>query len=424
MSEATPAGARRGFAGSSPDCRQPVTATRVNGRLSSQHAAFSASGPFARVVDSKSTDSAAAPRRRLLYIHMAALGDAIMASPALRILREGLPGAQVDVLARRAAADYFSSLTSVDQVVPFVAERFVDRHRPWKLLQAPGELARLIRTLRDNRYDAVVQWRGQIPDTLMSACTRARHRVAAVQSIHRRSIIPVERVSFLVTDLVPVADPGAHLVEAMAAPARHLVHKLGGLPEREAARPLEFPLRTEDERAADAFMAAHDLREDTPMAIVAISAKTAVNSWPGARFGAVADYLRLSHGLRVILSGVPEHRDRETEIAAGMKTQPLCSTGRLPFGGVCALLRRCRLLVALNTGISHAAAALRVPVVVLSGRDGASITPWGTPHRVVTRNPFYPARHPDPREWAGLVEKITPAEVKAAIDALLEDSHA
>lgn len=366
-----------------------------------------------------SDHSAARSKTRVLYIHMAALGDAIMASPALRLLREGLPEVRIDVVARQAAVGYFSSLSSVDRVIPFVAEEFVDRRRPWKLLGAPAEVARVIRALREGRYDAALQWRGQIPDTLMSVLTRARHRVACVQSIHRRSIVPVERVSFLVTDLVPVIDPGAHLVEAMAAPARHLVCKLGGCSEPGPTPAMEFPLRDEDERAARAFMAVHDLSDATPMAMVAIGANTAVNSWSCAKFAAVADYLRLVHDLRVILSGLPQHRSREIEIVAGMKTQPICSTGRLTFGAVGALLRRCRLLVSLNTGISHAAAALRVPVVVLSGRDGASITPWGTPHRVVTRNPHYPARHPRPREWPGLVEKITPAEVSAAADELL-----
>jgi hypothetical protein len=42
----------------------------------------------------------------------------------------------------------------------------------------------------------------------------------------------------------------------------------------------------------------------------------------------------------------------------------------------------------------------------------------------VTRNPFYPARHPDPREWPKLVPLITAQEANAAVDALLAPSHA
>lgn len=360
---------------------------------------------------------------RVLYIHMAALGDAIMASPALRLLKHGLPGWSVDVVARQAAVPYFSSLPYVDRVVPFVNESYVDRRRPWRLLGAPKEVSRVVRELRAGRYEAAIQWRGQIPDTLMSVLTRARTRVAGVQSIHRRSIVPVERVSFLVTDLVPVIDPGAHMVEAMAAPARYLVQKLGGGQPPVDALNLDYPLRSADEDAASAFMAANHLSGHEPLAVVAISAKTAVNSWPMERFAEVADHLQSRHGVRVILSGIPEHRAREAEVTRAMKTEPICSTARLPFGALCALLRRSRLLVSLNTGISHVAAALRVPVVVLSGRDGASITPWGTPHRVVTRNPFYPQRHPDPREWTRLLHLITPEEVNTAADALLAPSH-
>lgn len=364
----------------------------------------------------------AAPK--LLYIHMAALGDAVMASPALRMLKQGLPGWRIDVLARTHTADYFRSLPWVDEVVSFVNDRHVDRQRPWRLLGGWGEAVRLFQELKGGGYAAVIQWRGQLPDTLMSLCTGARHRIATVQSIHRKSAIPVEKLRFLVTDLVTVSRADAHLVEAMAAPADFLLRKLGGSIPANPDLSMDYPLQAADHAAAAEFLSAHGLAEDVPLACVGISAKTAVNSWPLDRFAAVADHLRLHHGLQVVLTGIPAHRDRERTIAAGMKTEPVCSTGRLPFGALCALLARSRLLVSLNTGLSHIAAALRVPVVVLSGRDGASITPWGAPHRVVTRNPFYPRRHPDRRQWAGLVSLITVDEVRKSIDALMSETYA
>lgn len=287
-----------------------------------------------------------------------------------------------------------------------------------------SEAVRLFQELKGGGYAAVIQWRGQLPDTLMSVCTGARHRIAAVQSIHRRAALPVEKLRFLVTDLVTISRTDAHLVEAMAAPADFLLRKLGGRVPVNPDLSMDYPLQAADHAAAGEFLSAHGLAEDVPLACVGISAKTAVNSWPLDRFAAVADHLRLHHGLRVVLTGIPAHQDRESAIAASMKTEPLCSTGRLPFGALCALLARSRLLVSLNTGLSHIAAALHVPVVVLSGRDGASITPWGTPHRVVTRNSFYPRRHPDRRQWAGLVSLITVDEVRESIDALMSETYA
>lgn len=359
---------------------------------------------------------------KLLYIHMAALGDAVMASPALRMLKLGLPEWRIAVLARTHTRDYFQSLPYVDEVVPFVDDRHVDRKKPWRLLRGWPDSRRLFGKLRAEGYSAVIQWRGQLPDTLMSVCTRAHHRIAAVQSIHRKSPLPVEKLRFLVTDLVAVS-PNAHLVEAMTTPAVFFLEKLGVRAPANSDLSLDYPLRPADYAAADDFLRAEGLSPGNPLACISISAKTAVNTWLPERFAAVADYLQSEQGLRVVLTGLPAHLGRETEVASRMATPPVRSVGRLPFGGVCALVARSRLLVSLNTGLSHIAAALRVPVVVLSGRDGASITPWGTPHRVVTRNSFYPRRHPDRRQWASLVPLVTVDEVKAAAGALLDETH-
>lgn len=360
----------------------------------------------------------------ILYVHMAALGDAIMASAALRILKQGLPQMQVAVLARAHACDYFRTLPYVDEVIPFVADRHVSRSRPWKMLGAAPELATLLIRLKREQFAAAIQWRGQLQDTLLSWVTGARHRVAAVQSIHRRAFLPVERVSFLVTDLVTVTAADAHMVEAMAAPAEFLVKKLGGTPPIDRNLALDFPLSVADRSLADAFLAHAGIGAEEPLACLSIGARSTFNDWRPERFAAVADALAVRHGMRVILNGMPQHAEREAAIARQMVAKPICSVGRLPFGALCAVLARSRLLVALNTGIVHVAAALRVPVVVLNGRDGASLSPWGTEMRIVTRNPYYPRRHPDSRQWAGLVDLIPVTEVLAAIDDILGKAHA
>jgi ADP-heptose:LPS heptosyltransferase len=359
---------------------------------------------------------------KLLYIHMTALGDAVMASPALRLLKQGLPNWNIDVLARSHTRDYFQSLAYVDRVVTFVDDRYVNRHKPWRLLRGWKDLIRLQRELSGARYTATVQWRQQIPDTLLSIVTRADHRVATIQNIHRRSPLPVKQLSFLFTDLVLCTDPNIHLVEAMAAPARFLVDKLGGQSASDDLT-LDYPLQQSDHAAAAAFLHAHELGEQTPFACVNISAKTTVNHWPAERFAAVSDHLQKNHGFRVVLAGIPEHLDREEEIVKNMRTEPVRAVNRIAFGPLCGVLARSSLSLSLNTGIAHIAAALGIPTVVLNGRDGASITPWGTPHRIVTKNSFYPCRHPNAREWASLVPRIAVEEVTTAIDELLSEVH-
>lgn len=374
------------------------------------------------VRDSSNTRPTARKVSNILFIHMAALGDAVMSSPALRILKITFPDAQLTVLARTHAMEYFRALRYVDRVVPFIDERHVDRRRPWRLLRSSGEIVRLLRDLRSGRFDLTIQWRGQLPDTLMSRLTGARRRVAGVQSIHRRSPLSVERIGFMVTDLVTFDRPSGHLVEAMAAPSLFLFKELQGETLEIPQLSLDYPISPAGREEADRFLRSKKLT-DEPIALVSISSKSSFNRWTSEGFAKVADHLHHRHGMRVMLTGLPSDAERESEISSLMMTEPICTTGRLTFAGVCGVLEKGRLLVSLNTGISHIAAALRVPVVLLNGRDGASISPWGVPHRVVTRNQYYPKRHPNPKEWPGLVPMITPVEVEQSVDALIAETN-
>ncbi|MDX2187255.1 MAG: glycosyltransferase family 9 protein [Opitutaceae bacterium] len=355
--------------------------------------------------------------REILYLHMAALGDAVMASPAMTVLKAACPEARITVLARAQAQAYFATLPQVDRVIPFVGERHVDRRRPWRLLGAPSELQRVVKEVRSTRWHACLQWRSQLPDTLLSGLSRASHRIVGIQRIHRPATLGAEQLGMFFTERVPLTGENAHLVEAFALPVLALLRKWEVMPPSELPG-LTYPIGLEERRAAQEFLLINGVRSHERLAMINISAKSEFNRWTDDKFSALGDGLA-EMGMRVVLSGVPEHREREIVIASRMKSPPVLSTGRLSMGAVAAVLERCRVLVALNTGIAHVSAALQVPVVVLNGRDGASITPWKVPHRVVTRNSHYPKRHPDPKVWPSLVPLIEPQEVIAAVQELV-----
>ena len=117
----------------------------------------------------------------------------------------------------------------------------------------------------------------------------------------------------------------------------------------------------------------------------------------------------------MVLAGGAWQVPIEEEIVRAMRTQPVRTCGRLDLFELAALYKRSRLGVTLNSAPMHVASATRTPVVALFGRDGAAFTPWNVPHVVVTANPFYPKRHPDPREWPFLVDRISVDQVIEAV---------
>jgi ADP-heptose:LPS heptosyltransferase len=124
---------------------------------------------------------------------------------------------------------------------------------------------------------------------------------------------------------------------------------------------LEFPLSLADQRAARRALGV-DFAAGTYVCVHPGGVSAA--RWPPESFAAVADALGRT-GLQTVLTGTDAERTLAARVAAAMQTRPVDTTGRTGLGALGALLHRARLLICNDTGVSHLAAALRVPSVVI-----------------------------------------------------------
>jgi Glycosyltransferase family 9 (heptosyltransferase) len=92
-----------------------------------------------------------------------------------------------------------------------------------------------------------------------------------------------------------------------------------------------------------------------------------------------------SHGLRIVLTGSAEEAGLTQAVAQLMRNPSLDFAGCTSLGAVAALLSRARLLICNDTGVSHIAAALQLPgVVICCGSDPARWAPLDRElHRIV-----------------------------------------
>jgi ADP-heptose:LPS heptosyltransferase len=106
--------------------------------------------------------------------------------------------------------------------------------------------------------------------------------------------------------------------------------------------------------------------------------------WPAERFAAVARAFA-DRGLRVVLTGTSPEAGLTEQVAREANVACVDLAGRTDLGVLAALLSEARLLVCNDTGVSHLAAALRTPSVVLStGDNPARWAPAdGSRHRVL-----------------------------------------
>jgi ADP-heptose:LPS heptosyltransferase len=154
-----------------------------------------------------------------------------------------------------------------------------------------------------------------------------------------------------------------------------------GIPEQGEA--LEFPLTASDHQALAAVADTYGLRPGSYVCVHP-GARLPSRRWDPQRFAAVADGLA-TRGFQVVLTGAADEQVLTRHVARSMHSPAVDLAGQTSLGALGALLINSSLLICNDTGISHVAAALRVPsVVVVSGSDPLRWAPLDQErHRVV-----------------------------------------
>lgn len=302
---------------------------------------------------------------RVLVILPSWIGDAVMATPALRMLRDALPGALIGALARPGIDALLDGAGLVDDL--HVA-------RPTGVL-GPKHIAA---KLRPRRYDTALLLTGSFSTALVARIAGIPGRIGydrdARGFLLTRRLLP-PRTPRGGWAIVPACSYYAHAVRALlepsgpaalaAPPLDHPTHAALGLPPH--AR-LRLGLTERDHAEAQALRDRAGLSAGEPFALLNPGGNNPAKRWPAERFAALAERLGRAHGLRVLVNGSPD----EAELCATIADAggPGCLS--LPaHGGTMRTLKvlasGARLMVTNDTGPRHIAAAFGTPLVSLFG---------------------------------------------------------
>lgn len=301
---------------------------------------------------------------RIAVLRANALGDLLLALPAIEALRRAYPAAKITLLGREWHARFLRGRPGpVDEVVPLPPISGVSC--PQDGSTAPEEL---YEDLRGRRFDLAVQMHGGGRNS-NPFIRRLGARVTA--GLRARGAPPLDR-------WVPYVH---HQHETL----RHL--EVAGLV---GAVTSEIEPRIAVVR--DDWAELHHTLGRVPRGLVAIhpGAGDRRRRWPPERFAEVADRL----GRPVVVTGVEEERDVVEKVVAQVHTPATAVVGELSLGGLAALYAACDLLVSNDTGPRHLAAATGTPTVGIYW-CGNVIT-WGPLSRghqrpVISRTPGCPA---------------------------------
>jgi ADP-heptose:LPS heptosyltransferase len=319
------------------------------------------------------------PDAHILVVKLATIGDLLLATPALRALRETYPHARIDLLVTPASAGLLDGWEVIDRVI--VLDKYLFDY-PQQLLKNPRNLLRLRplwHNLRDGEYDAVLLLHhltlffGRLKHQILMRATGAKWRVGLDNGHGWFLNVRVQDNGF---GAMHEADYNLSVAKAAGATT--------------SDKCLTVPINEEERQQARQFIHGTDLTGASPARIEhsmierpiitmhpGSGGYSTARRWAPERFAQLADTLFQDAGGQLILMGGPEEAELHQQIIemmqSGMPVRSFAGKGSVRVAA--AVLEQADLFVGNDSSLMHLATALGTPTVAIFGLTNSDA--WG-----------------------------------------------
>lgn len=311
------------------------------------------------------------PKEKILIIALPGIGDALLSTPMLRLLREAKPNAEIHVLVMFSATrELFTTNPNVNKV------HFFD-------------------FIHGNKIEGILflfHLRKQVFDISLSIYPQNRREYnifALIVGAKRRLGVRYKRrdwqnLNWLNTDTV-TEDDSLHCVEENV----HQLSLLGiNAPLNEALLPrLELTLSNDHKAFATSWLTEHGLT-DTKL-LIGFHAGTALfknhvkRRWAPEKFAELAKRLTNELGATILLFGGPDDKEANEEILK-LAGKSIIEVKTKTIMDSIAVMEKLELFISNDSALMHIAGGLRLPTVAIFGPTNETyVHPWQTRHEIV-----------------------------------------
>jgi len=333
--------------------------------------------------------------KHILIIHQGAIGDFILSLPAIGTFRDNFPASSIEIwgypdilklVEKRYYADAISSINGKE------------------MAQFYNENAKLDAKLGDcfRRFDLIVIFGGEGQKPLL----------------HNLKRIKVKEVLYINT--FPQPGDNSHIID-------YQLSQLANLGLRISDRvPTLYP-NENDLKQAREFFSQRQLNKSDLMVSIHIGSGSSKKVWPAVFFAQLSEKLIGDYRAKIIVPIGPADEKIAKEYFNFVPSDAIIPLVSPPINKLAAILQKCDFYIGNDSGITHLAAALRIPVVAIFGPTDPYI--WGPRGNSVSTVYKPSACSPCSRERMkrcvnqSCLEEISMGEVYRKVKEIIHDSR-
>jgi heptosyltransferase-2 len=307
----------------------------------------------------------------ILILALSGIGDALMFTPALRLLRKSLPDAQIDALVMfKGVNDIYLRNSDINNVHYFDF-----------LKQGIYPAFNYLLKLRKKYHASINVYPSNRKEYNLINFLLGAHKRAGVDYLRMNT----REFGFL-NNVRIIEDDSVHNVQTNIK----LVEKL--INEKFTDEPdLNFSINNEDESFAVEYLKKINIKDSDVVIGFHPGSATLKNHifrrWEPEKFAALGKKLIEYNRVKILVFGGPEEEKLKQKIVDSIDSGNAVSAEAEDLPQNAAVIKRCDVFVTNDSSLMHIASALKRKVIAVIGPTNKSyIHPWHTEYKIVSLN--------------------------------------
>ena len=308
---------------------------------------------------------------KIIINALSGIGDALMFTPSLNLLKETYPSAEIHALVMfKAVKDFYERNENINKVYyfDFLTEGFFKSLKFIFSLRGKYDISINVYPSNRKEYNVI--------NFLLGAKQRA-----AVEYLRK----DFSNLGFL-NNLRTLESDSVHNVQSNI----RLCEKLTARTSKEISS-LQFPLTDSDYNFANAFFKEKNIdAQDLVIGFHPGSAtlkNQANRRWEPEKFASLGKRLIEKYNAKILLFGGPTEDELKQNIVSQINSPNAISVISYNLTESGAVMKRCNVFVTNDSSLMHIASALQLKIVAIIGPTNTNyIYPWKTQHKIVSLN--------------------------------------